>query len=574
MLTDLIIRNFKSFEDVSIDLGNPVVFVGPNNSGKTSALQALALWHVGLRKWLDRRKPGETAPEKRPGVTINRRDVLAVPVPETNQLWRDLHVRRSGEHPNVRIEVVIRGAGSAQWECGLEFDYANRESLYCRPLRTHRQDERIPVPAAASEVSVAYLPPMSGLSEIEFLKQRGEIDVLIGQGRTAEVLRNLFYLITTSPASASFWEQIHEEIGLLFGVDLQKPEYNPERGEITMSYKDARKTLLDLSCAGRGLHQTLLLLAYIGANPGAVLLLDEPDAHLEILRQRQTYDMLARIARERRNQIIIASHSEVILNEAADRDVVIAFLGKPRRIDDRGAQLAKSLKSMGYEHYLKAEIKGWVLYLEGATDYAILRAFAERLGHRAAVVFSQSPYTDYVQNQPRAAQERFRVLRQCRPDLRGLAVFDRLEKSLPDDPELRMYQWQRNEIENYLCQPETLLAYANAAPWIEETGSLFAVQDPNPSEVMQNCLEERLGRAMLTDPDDPYWIREKASGSFLNPLFDLFFKRLNLPNLMSKTDYHRLVPYVPAEKISEEVIRVLDLLVETAGLPEEPDSHR
>lgn len=41
MLTKIIVRNFKRFGEVEIDLASPVVFIGPNNSGKTSALQAL-----------------------------------------------------------------------------------------------------------------------------------------------------------------------------------------------------------------------------------------------------------------------------------------------------------------------------------------------------------------------------------------------------------------------------------------------------------------------------------------------------------------------------------------------------
>ena len=49
MLTRLKLRNFKQFDDADIELGKSVVFIGPNNSGKTSALQALALWDVGLR---------------------------------------------------------------------------------------------------------------------------------------------------------------------------------------------------------------------------------------------------------------------------------------------------------------------------------------------------------------------------------------------------------------------------------------------------------------------------------------------------------------------------------------------
>ena len=70
VLTKLQIVNFKRFTKTEIELGNPVVFIGPNNSGKTTALQALALWNIGLQRWMEKR--GSTAPGKRPGVTINR----------------------------------------------------------------------------------------------------------------------------------------------------------------------------------------------------------------------------------------------------------------------------------------------------------------------------------------------------------------------------------------------------------------------------------------------------------------------------------------------------------------------
>jgi len=79
MLTRLLIKNFKLFEEVDLELGDRVVLIGPNNAGKTSALQALALWDVGVKRWSEKRGSGDV-PEKRPGVTINRRDLIAVPV--------------------------------------------------------------------------------------------------------------------------------------------------------------------------------------------------------------------------------------------------------------------------------------------------------------------------------------------------------------------------------------------------------------------------------------------------------------------------------------------------------------
>ena len=146
MLTRVRIRNFKRFEDVEIELGNPVVFVGPNNSGKTTALQALALWDVGLKRWIEKRS-GKAVPKSRPGVTINRRDLLASPVPEANLLWRALHVRDvrrtngAQDTKNILIQVTVDGVDEGQsWSYGFEFDFANAESIYCRPVGARAGD--------------------------------------------------------------------------------------------------------------------------------------------------------------------------------------------------------------------------------------------------------------------------------------------------------------------------------------------------------------------------------------------------------------------------------------------------
>ena len=119
MLTKLIARNFKIFGNVEIELGNPVVFIGPNNSGKTSALQCLALWEIGLKGWMEKRKDSPR-PERRPGVSINRRDLTAIPAPSAKLLWRNLHVRNvqriDGKQStqNVRIEVIVEGVSNGK----------------------------------------------------------------------------------------------------------------------------------------------------------------------------------------------------------------------------------------------------------------------------------------------------------------------------------------------------------------------------------------------------------------------------------------------------------------------------
>ena len=574
MLTKLCLRNFKRFNEVEIELGSPVVFVGPNNSGKTSALQALALWDIGLKRWNERRS-GRVTPEERPGVTVNRRDLVAIPMPNANLLWRELHVRDvtnvGGRQrtANVRIEVTVEGVtGDRSWTCGLEFDYANEESFYCRPLRVSEQSTpaRMPIPDEAGAANIAFLPPMSGLAATETRLDQGAINVRIGEARTADVLRNLCFRIREERPEQ--WETLVEQIDRLFGAALAPPRYVAERGEITMSYRE-RGVTLDLSSAGRGLQQTLLLLAYLYANPGAVLLLDEPDAHLEILRQRQIYRLLTDTARESDGQIIAASHSEVLLNEAADKDLVVAFVGRPHRLaeGDRGSQVQKALREIGFEQYYQAEQTGWVLYLEGPTDLSVLQALARRLGHDDAVRALERPFVRYVDNQPSSALSHFHGLREALQDLRGVALFDRLESTSPNFGPVEGLVWRRREIENYLCSQATLESYAAAAAAVDSPGPLFAGPEAERRvSAMREAIDEiaaamqQLGRGSPWDPDT------KVSDDFLTPLFRAYFRKLGLPeDLMSKKSFYELAEHVPPDEIDPEVREKLDAIAEVAA---------
>lgn len=410
------------------------------------------------------------------------------------------------------------------------------------------------------DIGQAGYPERAHLAGNETRLEAGAINVRLGEGRTAEVIRNLCYQIAESERGGTKWAGIVDRIESLFGSRLDTPEYVVERGEIAMTYRTRDSVRLDLSASGRGQLQTLLLLAHMTANPGSVLLLDEPDAHLEILRQRQIYQILGETAKDTGSQIVAASHSEVLLNEAAGRDVLIAFVGKPHRINDQGSQVAKALKEIGFDQYVQAEEAGWALYLEGSTDLAVLREMARQLGHPAAGHL-EKPYVQYVGNQPKEAQRRFYGMREAKPDLSGIAVYDRLDRKPPTDPNLTQHVWQRCEIENYLCKKRVLLDYA-ADQGRRHCGELFAEQWRRQMQDSIGAVER--ARATLGDPS-PWGADIKASDQFLGPVFKLFFKALGMPNLMAKTNYHELAGYLKPEDIDDEVRQVLDLIAETAG---------
>jgi predicted ATPase len=573
MITQLTIRNFKRFEKADIELGAPVVFVGPNNSGKTTALQALALWELGMRRWLEKRGTAKSVAKLRVGVVINRRDIVQLPVPNAALLWRDLHLRQtptgSGKATqNVLIEICVAGMNEgAEWSCPLEFDYSNDEIIHCRPSRIGgRTDERATVPPSAQQVRVAFLPAMSGLAANERRIDEGAIQVLLGEGQTAQVLRNLCWKIweleREKPAQGE-WGSLVAQVKRLFGAELSDPEYISERGEIQMSYVESvtgtrRQRKLDLSAAGRGLQQTLLLLAFLRWQPGSVVLIDEPDAHLEILRQRQIYAELTDTVRRLDSQLVIATHSEVVLNEAA-RDKIVAFVGKPH-VMRQSDQVRKALALLGYEQFLQAETKGWVLYLEGSTDLEALRILAQVTKHKVAGVL-EAPFVCYVSNEARKAREHFFGLAEAYPNLVGVAIFDNTpDVTVQTHAQLKEIKWGRRELENYFCQPFLLRR------WVEQGDSdadLFKrAEIEQNKKAMEEAIAENTAPVALKDFRHSFWQKNKVSDEYLPAVFGTFFKKLGLSNSMNKSDYGQLARLLKPEEVASEVKDVLDLILE------------
>ena len=82
LLHYLEIRNFKNFGELQrIELDHPAVLIGPNNCGKTTAIQAIALWSQAVRTWFAAK--GSSTPKKRTATSLNRLNILSVPVQRT-----------------------------------------------------------------------------------------------------------------------------------------------------------------------------------------------------------------------------------------------------------------------------------------------------------------------------------------------------------------------------------------------------------------------------------------------------------------------------------------------------------
>ena len=579
------IQNFKRFGDRQrIELDHPAVLIGPNNCGKTTAIQAIALWSQAVKTWYDSK--GNAPPKERTSTSLNRLNLVSVPVQRTRYFWHNTVVRkRSADIPLVITIGVLHENKVAP--VTMRFRNQGEELIYCTPDEaTLARPELI---EAATRVNVDLLYPMSGLETEEPILQPGRIDVLLGQGQTAQTLRNLCLLVFKN--ALGDWKKITALIERLFTVELGEPQ-ETTRGSIDLFYRQPDvKEPLDIALAGRGLQQMLLIFAYLYSHRRSVLLIDEPDAHLEILRQKQVYVLLREIAYENESQVILVTHSEVILEEALDRNLTLLLDG---RADDLAAKtdIRNALKHYGTGHYVRARQRGYVLYVEGRTDLDILRALARRLDHPAADSWDDRINAFYVQdNFPGpdrqldseierveggfgvTPREHFFALREMLPELNGLAILDRdrSQRTDTDGGGLQIRYWRRHEVENYFITPAVLKQYAKHAYsdlplFVEPFASEF-------DEVLDALILERVfsGRASDfatwrgLDVEAARLLWEASTeriklSDFAEAFFRRVAERLGHAMLLRKGDLHQLVNFVDPQSISGEVSETLDLL--------------
>jgi ABC-type cobalamin/Fe3+-siderophores transport system ATPase subunit len=570
MLTHIKIENFKKLECVSFPLSSSVVIIGPNNSGKSTIFQALCLWEIGVKSYIAACQKNDL--NRQGAVTVNRRDLLNSPISDARFLWKNKKVTQKNEKKNgqthIPLIVELQGCTNGKkWTGKAEFTFSNAESFSCK-LVSGVQD-LIDLYNTDNGVHFGFLQPMSGISTSEDKFTQGSIDRKLGEGKTAEVLRNICYEILYPEIKSKEtvdteknWERLCDVIRLMFGAKLKKPEFIKSTGLISLEYTEDN-VQYDISAGGRGFQQALLLFAYMFAHPNTVLLLDEPDAHLEVIRQRESFQFINEIAEATHSQILIASHSEVVLNEAAKSSDIIALIENqaiPLNVSSKTQSvkyIQKALTDIGWEKYYLARAKGHVLYLEGTTDREMLLKFAGKLQHKAEPLL-RSANIDYTDNNvPNTAVMNFVALKEIFPELKGLALFDRIDKSVDDIKPLKVLHWQKRELENYFARPDLLLRHA----------TLLHTKYPQFTQMqlkekMQSAIRKYTIPAYLEDIKDDWWNNAKLSDEWLDKIFSEFYKQTGLPQDFFKRDYFILIDLMDIKDISVEITEKLDVIYE------------
>lgn len=466
MIHKLVLKNFKRIKEEVFEFGPFELIVGANNSGKSTILQALAIWQYCVDQFgLSKRKGSR-------GIQIVLPNFTALPLPEFNLLWNERMAQTARSYVYIEIDVYWRDQTHAEQHFCVQMRYQSAQAAFAIPKEGW--DDFASKLAMPGFPRMVYVPPFSGLEPHEPWMDDGNIRQKIGKAQPGAVLRNLLYRVVDKEKITAKhnpeWQEIASCIKNWFDIDLQAPLY--EKGisvEITAEYK-FRKKSFDIIAGGSGFHQILTLLAFVYGYPEAsVILLDEPDAHLHVNLQRKIIGYFKATGQK---QFLIATHSEEFVKGVEISSVLSLLSGRPRRTLS-SSHILHAMSDVDNQDVVRTEQSPYILYIEGEDDERLLSAWASTLG-QTNVYERFYPYVlggSSKKDMSEKANRHFNALREIVPQVKRAILLDQdgEENALnPPADNLVMNEWKRKNIDNYLLVPNAwkraVIAHLNCPP--------------------------------------------------------------------------------------------------------------
>jgi AAA15 family ATPase/GTPase len=316
------IKNFKKFEDVTVEFNSDVnIFTGVNNCGKTTLLEAIALWHecfIKLIKKAERSdkklkiKQGDYRLGNKGFNYFDFKDIVSVRSPNYEDLFYNLdtsspiYIEISFFKKNkLIIGFFICRANGNNYEIHVNaqaLDYELFNSVF----------QGFPYPIAS-----IFASPVAHLLFDEEFERDAVIKSKIQQRKSIEVIRNRLHKITNEVR-----KQFAKDLSFILtngteSIDYKIiGDYNNDVAIITNIKTSSKDNFKDISLLGSGTLQIIeiLLSVYEKKTDLNLILLDEPDSHIHRDIQKRLLQYLSE--NTKKTQIFITTHNESLIRSA------------------------------------------------------------------------------------------------------------------------------------------------------------------------------------------------------------------------------------------------------------------
>lgn len=446
MLQSLTISNFKRINATAVPLTPITVLVGGNNSGKSCVLQAahmaVGLLQSELEVQLDTFTPDKARYQP------------------THAFWDAAHGERLEQgDPPIAVTFRFKPDEAEAFDFSVEASRGAGEAIV---LSVSEREATARLLSDVQKPFSIYVPGLAGIP----LREEYCVDAAlirgIARGDANRFLRNVLLRISNDNDKLNRFNDLLSALIPDAALDVQ---FNPSLHQTI----DARVLIAgaarSLEALGTGALQFIQILAYVVNFEPALLLLDEPDAHLHPNNQRMIAIALRKIAAEGHTRIVLATHSRTILDSferVEDASFVWIENGEVQseHQKDRISMLMTLGALDGAERFYSTECAGVVLTEDTETEY--LKALLEANGATPGQVLVHSYRTS---SQINAATLLASFINEVKPGVRVIihrdrdfmtdSEVDRLKaKFRHDGGRYDLFITRLSDVEHYFVQPE------------------------------------------------------------------------------------------------------------------------
>lgn len=314
MLKHLHLKNFKSAKDLPIDLGQLTILAGLNGSGKSSVLQAIGL----LKQTLDQGAEIKTLPLRGGIVRLGRSEDVHFEGAESSELILSIRssaglvqfISAAKDHADTLDLEIVGNATALRRELStwFQFIHADRMTPAAQYEQASTPDQERGWLGCRGEFTVDFLQK----NEDERISERRQCPTDVF-GLDPELLKLIAPTLSLRDQTAAWLQMLSPGVRLrAIPVDLADAtslRFQYTSNEIASTTREHRP-----SNVGFGLTYSLpIIVACLAANPGAILLLENPEAHLHPRGQAALGRLLAMCCADG-VQVIVETHSDHLLN--------------------------------------------------------------------------------------------------------------------------------------------------------------------------------------------------------------------------------------------------------------------
>jgi len=486
-LSAIHINGLKAFDDTEVVLPRLAILTGPNNSGKSTILQGVALGYECLRRCVnaDRWRLVES------GRAVT--EFAFLPVNEPRDLWYR-RVWKPSKDKERHVEITLRFEGGRALTFRIRFLFG----LLNIRLAESTGDFGPDVLKALLGAAPVLLPATPGPSAHEDYLTLAAVHKMLSVREPSRVVRNILARLQQGEDQAAL-KFVNEILATYFNVQLSQIDFDEKRDLEIRAPMEQDGYALDIVSSGSGLNQILQLASIIAWRKPALVLLDEPDAHLHSSVQAQLFDFLSSLVDRYGVQVILSTHSRDLISQAPLEAIIPV---------DASRQKLAPLQSiehllLEYQRFgplsnvdlaLLYQTKSCV-FVEGPTDARLLPRVAERCGAQLFIGPHQAvPFEFQGVDKLKFLPDLVKLFEKLVGGELRWAVIRDSDSNVPEVKEkyaavgaglgaAYFHQWQRHSLENYLIEPPLLLSAITAKH------AVTAITESNVRELLQEAVQ-------------------------------------------------------------------------------------